>query len=124
MTDPGPVEIPVNAKFIYNKPDDYDTHYVNGLLGGLTARGEIILNFFFEHSDVPKDEEDVIVNGKLKPKPASSSSLPEVQRDIKACVVVSPEHAKGMSEFILELVNQYDCRIKGASDKREGEYVQ
>jgi len=110
--------IPVNAKFIYNKPADYNTLYVNGVIGGQTARGEIILNFFFEYADVPKEEEDEIIDGRLKPKKFAATSPPEIQRDIKACIVISPEHAKGMAEFITDLANQLLAQTNDAPDKK------
>jgi hypothetical protein len=119
---PEPEEIPINAKFVYNKPQNYDTFYVNGTLGGITARGEMILNFFFEHSDIPKEERDVLINGKIVPKP-EKESFPEIQRDVKACIVLTPAHAKGMAEFILDLVKQYDAShpAVNASDKQENQ---
>jgi len=116
--------IPINAKFIYNKPADYNTPYVNGVIGGTTPRGEIILNFFFEYSDVPKEEEDELINGRLVPKKFVTDAPREVQRDIKACIIMSPEHAKGIAEFINDLADQLLKQTNDAPDHMEDKDAQ
>lgn len=55
-----------NIKFKYIFADDYNPKYVNGAYGGITPKGEITVNFFFERQGLPISEtHEIATDGKL-----------------------------------------------------------
>lgn len=93
------------VKFIYSKHEDYKLYYINGAYGGLTPRGDLICNFFFEYKELPKDEEHVVEGDKLVPKPKKIDSGPhEVVRDIKTGVIMTPGQAENFANWLNEKV--------------------
>ena len=53
----------IKGKFKYD--DNYKIKFVNGAFGGLTPKGEIEINFYFEDNSLP-EKYDVIVSDKGK----------------------------------------------------------
>ncbi|MGA9098844.1 MAG: hypothetical protein WB392_07935 [Methanotrichaceae archaeon] len=96
-------------KFIYNTPENYNPQFINGVIGGPSTRGEIILNFFFEHSSLPKEE----VN-KIDAKGITERELPipMVLRDIKVGIIMSPSVAESIRGFLEEIIKQVAIREK------------
>ena len=45
----------VKCKYIFD--DNYNPKYVNGLYGGLSPRGEFVVNFFMERKPIPNSQE-------------------------------------------------------------------
>ena len=43
-------------QFIHQFSDDYRIVPANGAFGGISARGDLIMHFFLEHSKVPHEE--------------------------------------------------------------------
>lgn len=54
-----------SIKYKYIFKDDYNPRYANGAYGGLTSRGEISVNFFYERPALPKEQIHAIENGKI-----------------------------------------------------------
>ena len=46
-------EVPSKLKFKYLFKEDYNPVYVNGAHGGISTRGEIVINFYLERHGVP-----------------------------------------------------------------------
>jgi len=85
-------ELP-KVKFIYNMLPSFELNYINGVIGGLTPRGDIICNFFFEYKELPNFEENIIEADQLKPLPVETSST-DVLRQIKCGIIVNPNQAE------------------------------
>ena len=100
------------VKFIYNKPENYNPQFINGVIGGLTTRGEIILNFFFEHSDIPKEETNIINADGFPERKVPRAEIPEVLRDIKVGIIVSPSIAGSIYEFLKSVLTENNEREK------------
>ena len=56
-----------SVKYKYIFKDDYNPKYANGAHGGLTTRGEISVNFFYERPALPNEQIHSIKDGKIGP---------------------------------------------------------
>ena len=54
-----------SIKYKYIFRDDYNPKYANGAYGGLTPRGEISINFFYERPALPNEQIHSIENGQI-----------------------------------------------------------
>lgn len=99
------------VRFIYNDPEDYQRYFINGAVGGLTPRGELICNFFFEYKELPDSEEAVVEDGKLKilNEPISE---PEIFREIKCSIILRPEEARSIAGWFAAKADEYDEHFK------------
>jgi len=55
-------------KFNYIKEDLYTPKYVNGALGGVSSKGELIINFFTEMQPVPSSQTQTVIGNELQPE--------------------------------------------------------
>ncbi|NQT61286.1 MAG: hypothetical protein HQ557_20145 [Bacteroidetes bacterium] len=54
----------IMIKYIF--PDDHNPKYTNGAVGGVSPRGDIVVNFYFERQPIPnKDFHNVTPEGTL-----------------------------------------------------------
>lgn len=98
----------LTVKFIYSKPEDYKLHYINGAYGGLTPRGDLICNFFFEYKELPEEEEHIIEGDQLKLKPEGINTVPrEVLREMKTGVIMTPDQAEKLASWLTEKVAEF-----------------
>ena len=102
------------VKFIFRKSEGYQIHYVNGAFGGLTPRGDILYHLFFEHRDLPGEEEMTIEEGKLKPQEDLADL--EMVRDLKVGIIMTPEQAESLANWLLSRVGE----INREFESREG----
>jgi len=97
------------VKFLYIKPEKYEPVYVNGLFGGMTPRGELLCNFFYEHHDVPEEEHYDVEDGKLKTdktiqiqrvKPKPSEVI--YRRDLRVALIIPAHQVSNMANWMLD----------------------
>jgi len=98
-------------KFVYIKPEKYEVCYVNGAYGGLTPRGDLLCNFFFESRRLPKEEVAEINDGKLL---TTETDVPEneVLRELKFGVIMTTKEAKNLADWIYDKIEEYETSFK------------
>lgn len=94
----------VKFKYIFEK--DYNPKYVNGAFGSITPHGEVALNFYFERSALPYEQDfalnsDGMLGDCLGEKPEEMSYVRYVQNGL----ILSQEDARGIAHWILGLVD-------------------
>jgi len=98
----------LTVKFIYSKSEDYKLHYINGAYGGLTPRGDLICNFFFEYRELPEEEEHIVEGDQLRLKTEGINAGPrEVLRDMKTGVIMTPAQAEKLANWLMEKVVEF-----------------
>jgi len=102
------------VRFIYIQPDGCQKHFINGAIGGLTPRGEIICNFFFEYKELPDSEEAVIEDNQLKTLKVPISE-PEIIREIKCSIILNHAQARKIAEWLVGKADEYDSHFGGKS---------
>lgn len=99
---------PNSVKFVYQKPDDYEMFYSNGVFGGITPRGDVQFNFFNEHADSPNVEHMKIKDGMIIPDDKESNVEDELAmtRDLKVGIIMMPNQAESFANWLLDKVNE------------------
>lgn len=105
-----PTNNPNKIKFIFNKSDDYRLHFVNGLFGGFTGQGDLVINFFFESRDLPKEQEGNIEGTTIKYDPFSTPL--NFVRDLKCGIIMTPQQALVLKEWLDRQLNELEQKIK------------
>lgn len=93
-----------DVKFKYKFPEDYNPVYINGAQGGISPRGEIIINFYLERSPIPYEESIVFDEGGVsvgRPVVTSPEDFStNIIRYVSSGVVMSLEGARGVHEWL------------------------
>jgi hypothetical protein len=99
---------PDQIKFKYKFPDNYNPVYVNGAFGGITANGELVLNFYLERHALPVSQTmELLANGQLgnevgrEPEDLRASMV----RYIGPGIVLSPLGAEAIYRFLEQQLN-------------------
>lgn len=104
--------------FTHYWPADYKIYPVNGTWGGMTGRGDLVLHFFVERHEVPKEEVSVITeDGTLAPIKLVPKGEQKVARDMQTGIMVNREQAVSIAKWILEKVGEYEKLVKGKPKK-------
>ena len=115
---------PKKIKFVFKRSSDYKLLPVNGAWGGLTPRGDFILEFFVEHNTTPNYvTNEITPEGKLGDEVEKDPKEPEgiisVTRELVGGILVSIEHAKSLANFILEKCSEFEKEKKKREEERE-----
>jgi len=100
--------------FKYKFKDDYNPVYINGAYGGVSNKGEIVINFYLERLCLPNsetlvfDDKAEITNCDIKPSDLRESFL----RYVENGVLMNLDTAKEVAKWL-------DTKIKQAEDMLE-----
>ncbi|MDQ1281317.1 MAG: hypothetical protein QG670_2582 [Thermoproteota archaeon] len=100
------------VRFLFKKSDDYKSHFINGVYGGLSTHGDVICNFFFEARELPSEELGTIDNGNLILSPPPEAKTIEILRELKVGIIVSPKEARDIANWILSKADEADSARK------------
>lgn len=88
----------------YTKSRDYRIVHSDGAMGGMTPRGDFRLEFIVTlPPEITSEEITVAADGKVTSKGMVSESAALI-RERQVCVVMSPQSAKSLSEWLSEQV--------------------
>jgi hypothetical protein len=102
--------LPTKVKFIFKKSDDYNLHFVNGLFGGFTAQGELVINFFFESRVVPDEQEGKIEGTTINYIPVSTPM--DFIREMKCGIIMTPQQAYTLRDWLNLKLNELEQKFK------------
>ena len=77
------------VKYNYLKEDLYTPQHANGALGGITSKGEIVINFFTEVPASPKSQTHEIDGNTIKPEILSEREPKEDSLSINVNRIIS-----------------------------------
>ena len=103
-----------NIRFLFKKNEEYKTHFINGVYGGLSTHGDVICNFFFEARDLPGEELGTIDNGNLILSPPSEAEPIDIIRELKVRLIMSPKEARDIAKWILSKADEAELMQKNA----------
>ena len=100
-------------KFKYVFPEDYNPTYANGAAGGISAHGEIIVNFFLERTPLPKDVTNLVnpdgtLGGIINVNPENLDEL--VIRYVATGIVLNEDSAKAIYTWLGEQIQELQSR--------------
>lgn len=99
-------------KFKYIFDNDYNPLYVNGAHGGVTPRGELIVNFYLERQPLPNSiTHEITSNGTIGPEinadPTDLGS--SLVRVVSSGVVLSHQTAKDIHYWLGEKIKEMEA---------------
>ena len=107
----------ITFKYIFTY--DYNPEYVNGAHGGVSPRGELIMNFYLERAPLPNAvSHEINQNGTIgaeaavEPVDLKSSLV----RYVSTGVVLSPQTARELHAWLGEKVHELDALEKAHRD--------
>jgi len=99
-------------KFIYKLPENYNPVYVNGAFGGITTKGEIVVNFFLERTALPVSDTHEVKDdklGEIVQREFSESDQPRhAIRYVESGIVLSLRHAKSIHAWLGKRVEELE----------------
>lgn len=93
--------------FRFERDPEYRIVIANGAWGGITPRGELMFDLFFEHLEMPEEIYYMTTPEGLGPE---SRRVPDpllIIREALVGVVMTPENAESLAHWILEHVRMY-----------------
>ena len=106
---------PTKVRFVYNKAEELQPLYVNGIIGGMSPKGELMCNFYFESKELPLEDKIPLVDGKpqmdkLIRKERFDAEEGELlmRRDIKASLIVPAQE-------INNIINWMSAKLKDSN---------
>jgi hypothetical protein len=112
------------VRFEFIKPENYKPEYVNGVYGGMTPRGDLLCHFFYEYSDVPKEEvvpldkDGKIILDEITRIPRKKTSPDEniINRYIKVGLIIPAHQVNSIANWMIDKIETSNIVI----DKEEG----
>lgn len=98
-------------KFEYKILPSYNSYAVSGAHGGLSASGEVVVNFFHERGPVPKKQEYQIRNGQIQEPPIFEEKKDAIIRDVLFGVSMSPSTARSLANWLNDKADLYDEKL-------------
>lgn len=90
--------------FVFEKDPDYRIVPANGAWGGVTSRGDINFDLFFEHIDTPEDVAYMATPDGLGPEVKRTPEQTPIKREIFFGVVMNVDSAENFGKWLLEKV--------------------
>ena len=115
---------PKKVRFVYEKIEGCEPTYVNGVQGGMNARGELVCNFFFEYMDVPTAEIDPVENGKvvvgkakviLRGEPEEGEIV--LKRDIRVRLVIPAQQISSIANWMQDALKASGITVEKSENK-------
>jgi hypothetical protein len=95
------VDKPEKVTFRFTKDDSYRFAAVNGVWGGPTPRGDICVDFFYEHLAVPDAITQSVLHGeKLGPELTREPDGRSIERTIVFGMMLTLEQAESIGEWL------------------------
>lgn len=113
----GREEIPMEEIDIeYIKSGSYQEIYANGVYGGITPRGDLMIDLISEYAKRPSVETYKVEDGSRLGERIKVEGEPVVIRERQASLFMQPNNARGMAEWVLS-------KVLGVPEKDVHEFV-
>lgn len=105
--------------FKYKFPEDYNPLYANGAHGGISSKGEIVINFFSERPALPLEEVAELENEKMiearitKPDSFHNINIRFVQNG----VIMNLDTAKAVHNWLGKHIHQLEEILNVSNNK-------
>ena len=98
-------------KFKYVFQEDYNPIYINGLFGGITPRGEVVINFFLERHGLPRSQtheinEEGFIGGEIEREPKDQRD--SMVRYVEQGIILNLQNAKALNKWLEEHITKLD----------------
>jgi hypothetical protein len=102
-----------SVEFEYNYSDGYKLAGVNGAHGGITPRGDFVIEFFAEASMVPDSIKHALNDdGSLGEILETKAPSAKMQRRIQTGVILSLKNAKLIASWMQERIKEHESALE------------
>lgn len=102
----------IKLKIKYIFPKDYNPIFVNGAYGGLSPRGDIVVNFFLERPALPNSQTYEINDGKIGAEIIEERDPSDLQgsivRYISHGIILDYKNAKELHRWLGSHIEQLE----------------
>jgi len=107
-------------KFKYIFQEDYNPIYINGLFGGITPRGEIVVNFFLERHGLPTSQiheisENGFIGGEIDREPKDHRD--SMVRYVEQGIILNIQNAKALNKWLEGHIAKLEKALKEENKK-------
>lgn len=96
-------------KFTYFKSSQFRVIKADGVWGGLSPRGELIMTIFNERPAIPSSEEYAVTEeGNLGQRILSNTDAEGIVREVEVAISLRPEIALVIAHWLLSKVAQFE----------------
>jgi hypothetical protein len=96
------LDTPRKITFRFEKDEDYRLIPVNGVWGGATPRGDILVDLFHESSTLPEVVTHAMAPGGQLGEEVQRTPTGEIQRKVLVGMVLTAEQAESIGRWLLE----------------------
>ena len=107
------------VRFRYIFPEDYNPVYANGVHGGLTPRGEVVMNFFLERLGLPYSQTHDVRDQKLGKVVRKEPEQPVIVRYVTTGVVLTIDNAKTIHKWLGDWIDRAERAAEEATKAAE-----
>ena len=96
--------------FSYQKSPNSKNYHIDGIHGGLTARGLLNVNFFVEKHPLPSKETRIIGPKGLEPsnEPQGTPATMEIIREIEGCLIMDYNVMKATRDWLTTKIQDFE----------------
>ncbi len=99
-------------KFIYNKTSNYRTYTVDGIVGGLTPKGKIFIDFFNEKMPIPNITDYELLEGGQLGKEVRNDTAKGIVREIDCGIYLDIPTAIVFSNWLKDRIDEFEKKTK------------
>jgi len=98
---------------------DFRTVWASGVFGGVTAKGQLNMNFFLDTLELPKSVQHEIIGNDLAPHPVPASpSEPSSVREVQFGLLLDLEVAKTVVTWMQQHINEFEEKFGDISKQK------
>ena len=99
---------PQTVSFEYKVPPDYKIYATSGVVGGLNAQGEIIVNVFSERGAIPQKEVRKLRPDHTLGEKVKTAGKDSIIRHVLFGLSLTPQTARSIAKWLNAKVDQYE----------------
>ncbi len=104
--------------FRFVRSANYHIVVANGAWGGMTPRGELKFDLFFEHVELPEAISYLSTPDGLGPEVSRTPAVTPITREALIAVVMTTENAENLGRWLLEKVGQQRKKEAGEPETK------
>ena len=112
------------ARFNYRKSSGFRVVRAEGAWGGITPRGEIVMNIFNERLPVPDfDEVEILEDGSFGRRVDFSADTKGIVREVEIALSMDVRTAANLANWLLDKVQRIETAIGMTLEEMEAQTI-
>jgi len=96
-------------EFYYEKMQSYRTYHVDGLIGGLTSKGNFFMDYFFENKPIPlKVTHEINESGNIGDITEQEDRISGIMRNVEFGLTMDINMAKSVVIWLNQKIEEHE----------------